>query len=260
MEYTAWEQTSRISEGPWVREAQGLMRESKTRARMFWFHVWTGVRTCLIWACMMESEPQANSLITKPQQRAAWCQIPARQAGWNSLPSFLQCGPQARHRISETRSGSRQLSVSLVSPFLRGSVAKLHTQCGRECQPVYYSSPSVLSRLTPTGTLGGLRSLWRSCGPAPLLHLSHSFFSFCLFWLFLFLFWLCGLWDLSTLIRYQTQALFSEKAEPLTQGAPVSFIHSCIQQIFPEYLSSARFRAGAVHSVMNRASSLPLKN
>lgn len=39
MEYTAWEQTSRISEGPSVREAQGLRRESKTRARMFWFHV-----------------------------------------------------------------------------------------------------------------------------------------------------------------------------------------------------------------------------
>ena len=120
--------------------------------------------------------------------------------------------------------------------------------------------PSVLSRLTPTGTLGGLPSLWRSCRPAPLLHLSHSFFSLCLFWLFLFLFWLCGLWDLSTLIRYQTQALGSEKAEPLTQGAPVSFIHSYFQQIFPVYLCGARSRAGAVHSVMNRASSLPLKN
>ena len=82
--------------------------------------------------------------------------------------------------------------------------------------------PSVLSRLTPTGTLGGLPSLWRSSRPAPLLHLSHSFFSLCLFWLFLFLFWLCGLWDLSSLIRYQTQALGSERAEPLTQGAPIS--------------------------------------
>ena len=41
--------------------------------------------------------------------------------------------------------------------------------------------PSVLNRLTPTGTLGGLPSLWRSSRPAPLLHLSHSFFSLCIF-------------------------------------------------------------------------------
>lgn len=39
MEYTTWEQTSRISERPSVREVQGLRRESKTRARMFWFYV-----------------------------------------------------------------------------------------------------------------------------------------------------------------------------------------------------------------------------
>lgn len=48
MEYTTWEQTSRISEGPSVREVQTLKRESKTRARMFWFHVRIGGRMWLI--------------------------------------------------------------------------------------------------------------------------------------------------------------------------------------------------------------------
>lgn len=181
---------------------------------MFWFHVRTGGRTGLIWACVLENEPQASSLNTKPQQRAgqrggmmsgpskASClkQLPFPPPAWPSnrgkepLTRCLECAE--RFRLAACQPGFA-LSVDL-GPNCTANVAGGASLC---------ATPhlSTLSRPTPTGALRGPPCPRRSSRPPPLL----------------------------------------------------SFTHSCTQQIFPECPPCARPRAGAGHSAMPRALSLP---